>query len=95
MTLRQYARVTRVRSQMKEEAEKAEWTRTAVSVAYMMNMIGSAHSSKKNPWKTVQPKTLLDSWLGGKTRKEDFKARWDKAMKLHHERLKREKKKAL
>ena len=89
MTLRQYARIVRVRSEMQQEAEKAAWTRAAVETAYMMNMVGGAAAGKK--WKQVQPKDLLDQWLGDpKQPKRDFWTRWEKAQKLHRARIERE-----
>ena len=90
MTLRQYERRVRVSLELLKESERREWTRTAVSVAYMMNMVGGAAAGKK--WKQVKPNTLLKQWLGSdKGKKEDRMERIKRAMKLHEERLKREK----
>ena len=92
MTLRQYERRVRVSLELLKESEKREWTRTAVSVAYMMNMVGGAAGGKK--WKQVKPNSLLKQWLGSKKEgKADKMARIKRAMKLHEERLKREKSK--
>ena len=93
MSLRQFERLVRVKSEMLKEHEEAEWMRTAVSVAYMMNMVGGAAGGKK--WKQVQPQKLFNQWLGKNKPKGSFKERWARAMNRHHARLEREKKKAL
>ena len=90
MNLRQYERRVRVKSELLREQEKSEWTRTAVSVAYMMNMVGGAAAGKK--WKQVKPNSLLKQWLGSdKGKKEDRMERIKRAMRLHEKRLEREK----
>ena len=88
--MRQYERRVRISLELLRQQEKSEWTRTAVSVAYMMNMVGGAAAGKK--WKQVKPNTLLKQWLGSdKGKKEDRMERIKRAMKLHEERLRREK----
>ena len=88
MTLRQLARIIRVKSDMLKEQEKAQWTHTAVQVAYMMNMVGGAAAGRK--WRQVSPKSLLDQWLPGAKPNSDFKERWKAALKSHEDRLRRE-----
>ncbi len=88
MTLRQYERCTRVKLELLKEEEKREWTRTAVQVAYMMNMVGGAAAGKK--WKQVKPNQLIEDWLGDGRSKESRMDRIQRAMKLHEARLERE-----
>ncbi len=91
MNLRQYERWVRIKVETIQEEEKRQWQRTAVEVAYMMNMVGGAAGGKK--WKQVSPNKLLKQWLEGESKKEDFWTRWDRAMELHNARLEREVKK--
>ena len=86
LTMRQLDRAVRVHS----ETVELDFMRSALETAYMMNMVGGAAAGKK--WKQVKPNTLLKQWLGsGKSNKEDRMERIKRAMRLHKERMEREK----
>ena len=90
MTLRQYERYMRITAETKIQAQEEAWWRTAAMTAEFVNIIGAAHSTKKKPWKTVNAKKFFDNWLGKTSNKEDFRERWNKAMKLQEARKQRE-----
>ena len=88
MSLRDFERFTRVKSNVLKEEHERQLMITAISTSYMMNMVGGAAAGNK--WKQVRPSDLFRTWTQA-DKTAPFRDRWEAAMKLHNDRVSREK----
>ena len=88
MSLREFEREVRVRSERMKQEEEAAWMRSATETAYMMNMVGGAVAGKT--WKSVQPNQLFDIWTGKSEPADAIEERIKEADRVHDEIVKRE-----
>lgn len=87
MSLREFYRIVRVRSErMKAEHENA-WMRTAVQTAYLYNVTGQAWFKDFKP---ISAGDLFDRWMGKAKPTETMAEKMARFKRAHQEIVKRE-----
>lgn len=92
MSLRQFERSVRVKSEVLKEYEEAEWMRLATLVSHVHSLFTEKGKMPK------QPMAFFNEWLGKEPvvqSVEDRMKKYEGFLKRHHERREREKAKAL
>lgn len=87
MTLREFFRVVRIRTEERQQREEAAWLRTAVQTAYLYNVTGQAWFKDFKP---VSAADLFDRWMGRGEPEETIEEKMQRFERAHQEILKRE-----
>lgn len=64
MSLRELDRCVRAYNRRIELERARAYGLASAVVAELVNITGAVNSSRARPWKTIQPATFYDAWLG-------------------------------